>query len=239
MLRWVYEEENVGLLATVLMVWASLAMLVPAPVMADIPGGDCGASEFWGFDRGMISFVKGRRLGHRSKVMNMELTQYIWVIVLNVLFDLVLAVGYLAIGFIIYGGYLYILCHKEIRRGRLEEKKDFNVSNCWYNYCALASVAVNTVRVILGINSSDSWKQDPFGQQQIQNAFNWAYSMAGVIAVIFIIKASFDYVMSRAILEKQRQRCKEIIYAVVGLVIVILAAAITAFVLSAINGAGA
>ena len=71
-------------------------------------------------------------------------------------------------------------------------------------------MAVNTVRVILGINSSDSWKQDPFGQQQIQNAFNWAYSMAGVIAVIFIIKASFDYVMSRAILEKQRQRCKEL-----------------------------
>ena len=80
------------------------------------------ASEFWGFDRGMISFVKGRRLGHREQGDEHELTQYIWVIVLNVLFDLVLAVGYLAIGFIIYGGYLYIMSQGDPARAARGKK---------------------------------------------------------------------------------------------------------------------
>lgn len=227
-----------GFLATVLMVWTSLAMLMPAPAMATIPGGDCGASEFLGFRPWYDQLCEGSEIRPPEKDDEHELTQYIWIIVLNVLFDLVLAVGYLAIGFIIYGGYLYIMSQGDPARAA-RGKKTLTSAIVGTIIALLASVAVNTVRVILGINSNDSWKQDPFGQQQIQNAFNWAYSMAGVIAVIFIIKASFDYVMSRGDPGKTKSAMQGIIYAVVGLVIVILAAAITAFVLNAVNGAGA
>ena len=34
---------------------------------------------------------------------------FIWTIVLNISFDLTLAVGYIAVAMVIYGGYLYIM----------------------------------------------------------------------------------------------------------------------------------
>ena len=95
---------------------------------------------------------------------------------------------------------------------------------------------VNTAKVVLGINGND-WKQPLFQQQQLQDAFNWAYTVAGIVAVVFIIKGGIEYVISRGDPGKTQKAMREIIYAIVGLVIVLLAAAITTFVINSTGGA--
>lgn len=224
------KRKMLGFLATVLMVWASLAMLVPAPVMADIPGGDCGASEFLGFRPWYDQLCEGSEIRPPEQGDEHELTQYIWIIVLNVLFDLVLAVGYLAIGFIIYGGYLYIMSQGDPSR-MAKGKKTLMSAIIGTIIAMLASVAVNTVRVILGITNSDVTGQK-FDQDTVASAFTWAYTVAGLIAVIFIIKGGIDYIIGHGDPGKIRIAQQTIIYAVVGLVIVLLAALITTFVIS-------
>ena len=105
-----------------------------------------------------------------------------------------------------------------------------------------ASVLVNTARVILSINHSDTWNQDSWSQNDqvaanIDNAFNWAYSVAGIVAVAFIVKGSISYFLSSGDPRRIHMATMTIIYAVIGLVVVLLAAAITNFVLSSTDGA--
>lgn len=51
-----------------------------------------------------------------------ELTAFIWAIILNALSILFGAVGYLAIGFLIYGGYLYVMARGD--SGRIAKGKN-------------------------------------------------------------------------------------------------------------------
>ena len=71
-----------------------------------------------------------------------------------------------------------------------------------------------------------------FDQDTIASIFTWAYTVAGLIAVIFIIKGGIDYIIGHGDPGKIRIAQQTIIYAVVGLVIVLLAALITTFVIS-------
>jgi len=76
-----------------------------------------------------------------------------------------------------------------------------------------------------------------FGSGNVQNIFNVAYSLAGLVAVVFIIYGGVLYVTSAGDAGKAAKARSTILWAVVGLVIVILAAAITAFVTGALAGA--
>ena len=167
------------------------------------------------------------------------LTVFIWTIILNVLFDITLAVGYLAVGFIIYGGFVYITAQGDPGKV-VKGQKTLTSAVIGTVIAMLASIAVNTVQVILDINTSDPLDQVNSSvevAQKVQGAFNWAYSAAGVIAVVFIIRGAFQYLTAQGDPGKVQKATRTIIYAVVGLVVVLLAAAITAFVMSSVGGA--
>ena len=104
-----------------------------------------------------------------------------------------------------------------------------------------ASVLVNTAMVILNINSTagsaDSLPGQNFTKVQVQNAFNWAYTVAGLVAVAFIIYGGIKYVISQGDPGKTRSATQTIIYAVVGLIVVLMAAAITSLVTGSVSGA--
>lgn len=72
------------------------------------------------------------------------LALFVWTIVLNVTFDLTLAVGYIALGFVIYGGYLYIMSQGDPSR-MAKGKKTLMSAIIGTIIAMLASVAVNTV----------------------------------------------------------------------------------------------
>lgn len=98
-----------------------------------------------------------------------------------------------------------------------------------------ASVIVNTAQVILGLNNGVPTTVST--TTQIQNIFSWAYSMAGLVAVVFIIKGGVEYMISRGDPGRVQKATRSLVYAVVGLVIVILAAVITSVVMGAIGEA--
>jgi len=229
------KKKISAFIATLVMVMAGLAVMAPTPAMA-LGGGDCGKGDFLGFRpwyKGLCN--SDNEIEQPEKDNEKDLALFIWTIALNVTFDLTLAVGYIALGFIIYGGYLYIMSQGDPSR-LARGKKTLMSAIIGTIIAMLASVAVNTVRVILGVTSADVTQQH-FTQDTIAGAFNWAYTVAGLIAVIFIIKGGLDYMIGHGDPGRIRMATQTIIYAVVGLVIVLLAALITGFVISSTGGA--
>ena len=85
----------------------------------------------------------------------------------------------------------------------------------------------------------ESLPNTDFGQDNVTNIFNTVYAFVGLVAVAFIIYGGIQYMTANGDAGKLTKAKNTIIYAVVGLVIVILAAAITFFLTQALTDAGA
>lgn len=85
------------------------------------------------------------------------------------------------------------------------------------------------------ICADSSTSQDTL-KAKIKNALNTAYFWTGIIAVIVIIIGGFRYSTSMGDPGKLKSAKDTILYAVIGLVIVLLAFAITNFILNAVAG---
>lgn len=164
-----------------------------------------------------------------------QLPAYIWTIALNVLFDLFLALGYLAMGFVVYGGYQYIMSQGDPAKA-IKGKKTLTNAIIGTVIAMGSTVIVNTISVIIGLDQKGGWEQDN-NWDKVGNIFAWAYSMAGLIAVVFIIKGGIEFMISQGDPGRIQKAKKELIYAIIGLAIVILAALITGAVISAVGGA--
>lgn len=165
---------------------------------------------------------------------------FIGKIALNVLFDLSLIIGYLALAMIVFGGFQYIYSQGD--PGKMAKgKKTLMAAVIGTTIALSASVVINTASAILGTSfhgsGINSLKGNTISTDTISNILNYAYSMAGLVAVAFIIKGGFDYVLSQGDPGKTAQGTRTLITAVVGLVIVILARLITGLVLTTTGSA--
>lgn len=164
-----------------------------------------------------------------------ELISFIWAIVLNISFDLSLAVGYLAVAMVIYGGYMYIMAQGD--PGKAAKGQSTLTSATIGVVIAMgASVIVNTLQIVLGLNNAGALGAE-YTTSQIQGIFSWAYAMAGLVAVVFIIKGGVEYVISRGDPGRAQKATRSLTYAIAGLIIVILASVITSVVMGAVGGA--
>lgn len=71
---------------------------------------------------------------------------------------------------------------------------------------------------------------------QISLILNAVYVVIGIVAVIMIIIGGVNYATSQGDPTKIKKAKDTILYGIIGLVIVLMAFAITAFVLGALNG---
>ena len=67
-------------------------------------------------------------------------------------------------------------------------------------------------------------------QTEVTNIFSTVYGIAGVLAVLFLIWGGTQYILAAGNPQKAAKAKSTILYSIVGLVIVVLAAAITFFV---------
>ena len=67
----------------------------------------------------------------------------------------------------------------------------------------------------------------------ITGILNWVYAFAGLVAVGFVVYGAVNYATTQGDPSKIKQASQTIAFAVVGLIIVLLAAAITNFVATA------
>ncbi|MBR5621450.1 hypothetical protein IKW75_03170 [Candidatus Saccharibacteria bacterium] len=71
----------------------------------------------------------------------------------------------------------------------------------------------------------------------LTNILFWVYGLAGLTAVAVIVYGGIKYVMSQGEPAKMKQASQILAYAVIGLIVVLLAGAITAFATGMIGGA--
>lgn len=163
----------------------------------------------------------------------------VWTIAANVLTDITVIAAYLVLGYVIYGGYLYIMSSGEpakIAAG----KKTLVHAFIGLAIVMLAHIVVNSIRIALGANfSADCARNQCVNSPaaMVTSAIQWVIAMAGIVCVIFIVYGGVGYITSSGDPNKLQKAKQSILYACFGLIIVALAEIITAFVSNTIINA--
>ena len=157
-----------------------------------------------------------------------ELKIYVWTIALNVVSMIMGIVGYLAIGLVMWGGIQYMIAHGDpvkLAKG----KKTITNAVVGLALVMTASIISGTVAgIVSGVSGSTN------GKEFFQGIFNKVFLWSGIIAVIMIIYGGIQYVTSVGNPQATSKAKSTVIYSVVGLLIVIFAAAIVNVVVGAI-----
>ncbi len=159
------------------------------------------------------------------------LSAFIWRIVLNVIQIGLVLIAYIAGFFILYGGFLFMTGGgnpSQVEKGR---KSIFNAVIGLV--ISLSAIAItNFIFEIVGsAPSADGEVVQLTGEQILGNALNLVYFLAGTIAVVMIIFSGLSYITSSGDSGKLTKAKGTLTYAVVGLIIVLVAFAITSFVI--------
>ena len=163
----------------------------------------------------------------------------VWTIAANVLTDITVIAAYLVLGYVIYGGYLYIMSSGEpskIAAG----KKTLVHAFIGLAIVMLAHIVINSIRIALGADFSGDCARnkcvnDP--ATMVSSAIQWVIAIAGIVCVIFIVYGGVGYITSSGDAAKLQKAKQSILYACFGLIIVALAEIITAFITNTIINA--
>lgn len=160
---------------------------------------------------------------------------FIWKIVLNVIEMALVIIIYIAVFFILFGGFLYMTGGSN--PSSIERARKTILQAVVGLIIGLGSVAILNLLFNGLFGSASTSSQGGIngivtmtGQELLTNALNLTYFIAGVVAVIIIIIAGLLYVTSSGDPGKVTKAKNTLLYAVVGLVIILLAFTITAFV---------
>lgn len=148
---------------------------------------------------------------------------FIWKIALNIIDIAILAVGYLAFGFILYGGFQFITSMGSSDKMAAARTTILNASVG--TVLAIASVAI--VRRFAGIIGAGTTSPDTL----FTGLLDIFYFAVGATAVIIIIIAGFNMVTSGDKPDSVAKARNAILYASIGLAIVVFAKTITAFII--------
>lgn len=158
------------------------------------------------------------------------ISTYIWTIVLNVIEIAVQVVGYLAIFYIIYGGFRYITSAGAPEAHAAAMKTILNaVIGLAIAICSIAIVRL-MAQVILGTPDSETGVYVNSPADILTAVLNTAYFIAGAVAVIVIIISGFNFVTSSGNAQRVAKARMGILYAAIGLVVIIFASVITSFI---------
>ena len=154
--------------------------------------------------------------------------KYVWTIIMNVVSMIFGVVGYLAIGFVMWGGFQYILAQGDVNK-MTRAKRTVTNSIIGLTIVMTASIISG---VVSGIVSGARDKGDSFFLEIFNSAFLWA----GIITGIMIIWGGIQYAISIGDPAKATKAKNTLLYSIIGLIIVILAATIVNTVVNAIKG---
>ena len=164
----------------------------------------------------------------------------IWQIVANVATDITVVAAYLVLGYVIYGGYLYIFSTGDANKVA-SGKKTLSQAFIGLAIVMSAYLIISTIRFALlgasGTLSNCATTECVKANDLITNAISWIIGIAGAVALIFVVHGGIAYATSSGDANKLQKAKQTILYALIGLIIVALAEAITAFVSGIIRNA--
>lgn len=225
--------KSIFLVGAFILFIASPVISVVTPQTAHAAG--CDESGILGMPpwyRGLVKEVNGNcEIASPNEAGGLE--TFIWRIVLNVIEIGLVAASLVAVFFILFGGFLFLTGGGNTAQ---TEKAIKSILNAVIGLViSLGAVAVTNLifNVLLGGSSSTN----DYGIKQIDantlvaNIINLAYYIAGIVAVIVIIIAGIMYASSMGNSGRIIRAKNMILYAVIGLVVLFAAWAITNFVL--------
>lgn len=162
----------------------------------------------------------------------LALQEFIWRIALNIIGIVLGFIGYIAFFFVLYGGFLFLTGGNN--PSQIEKARKTLLNAVIGLVIAIAAVAiVNLIFSIVGpvstVNGIDLPTQS--ADELLKNGLNLAYGIAGILAVVVIILGGLTYVTSAGNSTSVTKAKNTILYAVVGLIVVIFAYAITNYVI--------
>ena len=167
------------------------------------------------------------------------LASFVWTAATNVASDLAIITALGAIGFVIYGGYLYIFSGGEATKVYSGKKTIINAI-IGLAIAMLANIIFTAIRAIL-LHDGNYEKAAVDGEYYtahlvelhdpglvITDLISWAVGIAGIVCVIFLIYGGVGYITSSGDSNKIKKAKDAILYALIGLAIVGVAEVITA-----------
>ena len=164
----------------------------------------------------------------------------IWTIAANIATDITVIAAYLVLGYVIYGGYLYIFSAGDPGKAA-NGKKTLTQAFIGLAIVMSSYLIMSTIRfALLGANGrlSDCINNqcvDP--NTLVTNAIQWIIGVAGIVAAIFVVYGGIAYITSSGDPSKLQSAKQMILYALIGLIVVAIAEIITAFVSGIIRNA--
>lgn len=150
----------------------------------------------------------------------------VWTIVANVADALATLATYLTLGFVIFGGYKYMFAKGDPGKAA-EGKKTLFASFIGLAITILAKAIVNTILYAM-LKGDSAMNAD--ATAVFNNMVDWVIGIAGLVATIFLVYGGVTYMTSAGDAGKVVKAKNTIIYALIGMLIVGLATAITGFV---------
>ena len=163
----------------------------------------------------------------------------IWAIATNVSADITIFASFLALGYVIYGGYQYVFSGEEPAKAAAGKK---TLSRAFIGLAISMSSAIimGTIRAVVagGSNLTNCINESCIGPDALfLNTINWFIGMAGVASAVFVVYGGITYSTSAGSPDKIKKAKSMITNALIGLAIVALAELITAFVSNLIRQA--
>ena len=206
---------------------------VSQPVFAE---GDCRVFA------GLVSWDCNTGLTSGNEMSENGLITGVWTAAANVATDITIVAAYLVVGFVIYGGYLYMFAYGDTSKVA-NGKKTLTQAFIGLAIVMLAHVILNAIRIALFNTSDNSFVTNCATEEcvdpgvMVTNMIGWVVGVAGVVAAVFVVYGGVGYMTSAGDPNKLQKAKTVITYALIGLAIVALAEVITAFVSSMIREA--
>ncbi len=219
-----------AIIGVALVIASAVGLTIATPSSASAA---CG--EFLGFPAWYDGLVDANCKIHEpeaafpTKTDEEALTYYIWRIVLNALEIALRVIGIVAVAFMIYGGFQYLTSSGSPERAAGAMKTIVNASVGLIIALGVTALQGLIWKVVAG-STNDYGVYDGTAANVLKEAFNLVYYIAGAIAVIMIIVGGLNYVTSSGDPGRMTKAKNTLLYAVIGLVVIIAAWAITNFI---------
>ncbi|MBQ3464723.1 hypothetical protein IJH15_00665 [Candidatus Saccharibacteria bacterium] len=158
----------------------------------------------------------------------------------NVAVDITVIAAYLVLGYVIYGGYLYMFSSGDA--GKVANGKK-TIVHAFIGLAIVMSayIIMGAIRTVLvGGQFKDCLASEGACANPttlVSSMISWVIGMAGVISAIFLVYGGISYITSAGDANKLQKAKNTIMYALIGMAIVALSSVITAFVSNTIKDA--
>lgn len=176
--------------------------------------------------------------GTPNKLTEDKIKSGVWVAVANVITDITVIAAYLVLGYVIYGGYLYIFSGGD--PGKVAAgKKTLTQAFIGLAIVMLATVIMNSIRIALGANFAKDCATSSCinPASMVNSAITWTIGMGAIVSAIFVVYGGIAYTTSAGDPGKVEKAKKTILYALIGLIVCALAEVITLFATKTITDA--